>query len=99
MKTECEEAPRHGADVTIDLHMPDNEGFTEKPELWIDILDLLVEEEAGTSDNTVGLFHADFMGLLLDAAGDQAQAEAIAAWLEGAAEQLRAVYRKEPANG
>lgn len=96
MKPDCTNGTDQGKDLDIYYWVPDQDEIDEgkKPEIVIDCLKLMCEVEAGTSrEQTVGLFMIDAEKLFLDDAFDAEQAEAIALWLEDAAEAVRNKFK------
>lgn len=91
MKTQCTEGSTHGDKVSICFYIPEQEEIDagKLPEISVDVLELLVEEESNGVEGTVGLFIVDALSVFMDEAHDEESAETVAQWLETMAARVR----------
>lgn len=94
MKAKCTEGSMHGDKVSITFYIPEQKEVDAGacPEIAVDVLELLVEEESNGVEGTAGLFIVDALSLFMDEAHDAESAETVAQWLEIMANDVRAKF-------
>lgn len=101
MKTQCTEGSTHGDKVLISFDIPEKEEIDagKLPEISVDVLDLLVEEESNGVEGTAGVFIVDALSMFMDEAHDAESAETVAQWLETTSARVREKFTPSNARG